>query len=322
MKPYGSSSDVTLDWAEGSSENNFELTVNDIDVSLGDWFWVDGTGIGGYISDRKVTVSGGVSASTWSGPTWAGMLSDKILTPDAGKDYLTFTGDASTVVQQLVNRAKLNSVYTVKAGESNPQISYTFQDPRFPDAYTALASMLASVGMKPVVVCSDNRILLSPEPVTTVSNTVNSDLVDFTVETANRRTNHLIGLGKGDLKNRVVVHWYADKDGNVSQKQSLFGADEVTEVYEYSNADTEQLNKKTREKLVQAQSGGSVDVDLDENTAPAVTVGDRVVASDMQSGVTVTAKVTKRISKIINGVMTITYEVGDASSRSVRKNDH
>lgn len=316
LKPYGSSNDVTLDWAEGASENNFEITVNDLTPSLGDWFWIDNTGIGGHISDRKVTVSGGVSASIWSGPTWTGILADKILIPDAGKDYLTFTGDASTVVQQLVNRASLNSVFTVKTGESNPQVSYTFQNPRLPDAYTALTGMLASVGMKPVFTCSDNRILLSPEPVATVSNTVDSDLVDFTVETANRRPNHIIGLGKGELKDRVVVHWYADKDGNVSQKQSLFEADEVTETYEYSNADADELNQKTRDKLMEAQSGGSVDVDLDEDTAPAVTVGDSVVASDVQSGVAVTANVTKRISKISNGVLTTTYEVGDASSRT------
>lgn len=315
LKPYGSSSDVTLDWAEGASENDFELSVNDLTPTIGDWFWIDGTGIGGHISDRKVTVSGGVSASTWSGPTWTGMLSDKILTPDSGKDYITLTGDVSTVVQQLVNRSKLNGVLTVKAGESNPHISYTFQDPRFPDAYTALTRLLASVGMKPVFTCSDNRILLSPEHVNTVSNAVNSDIVDFTVETANRRTNHLIGLGKGDLKNRVIAHWYADKDGNVSQKQSLFGADEVTETYECSNADTDELNQKTRDKLVQAQSGGSVDVDLDDGTDIAIKVGDRVVAADMQSGVSVAAKVTKRIAKISNGVLTITYEVGDASSR-------
>ena len=55
--------------------------------------------------------------------------------------------------------------------------------------------------------------------------------------------NHLICLGLGELKNRTVIHLYADANGVISRTQTQFGSDEVTNVYDYAGAETENLIK-------------------------------------------------------------------------------
>lgn len=320
MKPLGTPSDVTLDWAAGDSENDFELSAStDVPVQVGDYFWIDGTDIGGYISDRKVDVAGSDSTTVWSGVAWTGLLASKILQPDKGQDYLVASGSLSSVLQNLVNRAGLGGVFTVKAGEKNPTVTrYTFADPRYPDAYMAMTSLLKSCGMRLDITCSDNKVYLSGENVKTVTGTIDSDLVDFSAETNNRRVNHLIGLGKGDLKARTVTHWYADAKGNVSQKQTLTGVNEVVETYEYSNAELAELNDKTRDKLKEYQTDGKVEVTVDSGSGVNLMLGDIVTASDRNTGIAVSATVNKRVAKIDNGLLTVTYEVGDTSSGSTR----
>lgn len=62
LTPHASVSQVTLDWACGTDENDFELTIDDPDapeIEHGWYFWLDGSDVGGRIIDRRVTVSGG-----------------------------------------------------------------------------------------------------------------------------------------------------------------------------------------------------------------------------------------------------------------------
>ena len=51
-------------------------------------------------------------------------------------------------------------------------------------------------------------------------------------------TNHVICLGKGDLRDRKVIHLYQDAKGNVSKTQSYFGIQEVTEIYDNANTES------------------------------------------------------------------------------------
>ena len=111
-----------------------------------------------------------------------------------------------------------------------------------------------------------------------------------------------------DLEARVVVHWYADAKGNVSQTQSLRGVDEITQVYDYSNAETAELNQKTCEKLQDLQSEGEVKVAVHEDSGIVFDVGDTVTARDNLTGITVNATISKKIVKVSGGVMSVDYE--------------
>ena len=107
---------------------------------------------------------------------------------------------------------------------------------------------------------------------------------------------------------RVVVHWYADAKGNVSQSQSLKGVDEITQVYDYSNAETAELNQKTREKLQELQSEGDVKVTVRDDANVVFDVGDTVTARDNLTSITVNASITKKIVKVSGGVLSVDYE--------------
>ena len=313
LTPHANVSQVTLDWACGTDENDFELTIEDPsapEIERGWYFWIDGSDVGGRIVDRRVTVSGGVSTATWIGQSWTGMLAAKILQPDANQDYLTVSGKLPDILKNLLKRIGLDSVFTVDSSDASTLSNWMFQNPRYVDAYTGLRTLLASCGRRLDFKTSGNKILLGIVPVQTITNTIDSDLVDFKAETNRRAVNHLIGLGSQELKNRLVVNYFADATGVVSQTQTLVGADEVCATYDYSNADLGTLQSETKKHLQELQTGGSVEVTLSDEVGDGLRVDDKIVATDQASGVNVTAVVTKRIVKIDSGILTSTFEVG------------
>lgn len=313
LTPRASVSQVMLDWACGTDENDFELTIDDLDapeIERGWYFWLDGSDVGGRIIDRRVSVAGGTSTTTWIGQSWTGMLAAKILQPDANQDYLTVSGKLPDILKNLLKRIGLDTVFTVDSSDASTLSNWMFQNPRYVDAYTGLRTLLASCGRRLDFKASGNKILLGIVPVQTIENTIDSDLVDFKAETNRRAVNHLIGLGSQELKNRLVVNYFADATGVVSQTQTLVGADEVCATYDYSNADLGTLQSETKKHLQELQTGGSVEVTLSDEVGDGLRVDDKIVATDQASGVNVTAVVTKRIVKIDSGILTSTFEVG------------
>lgn len=313
LTPRASVSQVTLDWACGTDENDFELTIDDPDapeIERGWYFWLDGSDVGGRIVDRRVTVSGGVSTATWIGQSWTGMLAAKILQPDANQDYLTVSGKLPDILKTLLKRISLDSVFTVDSSDASTLSNWMFRNPRYVDAYTGFRNLLASCGRRLDFQAKDNHILLGITPVGIIDNTIDSDLVDFKAETNRRAVNHLIGLGSQELKNRLVVNYFADATGAVSQTQTLVGADEVCATYDYSNADLSTLQSETQKHLQELQTGGSVEVTLSDEVGDGLRVDDKIIATDQASGVNVTAVVTKRIVKIDSGILASTFEVG------------
>lgn len=313
LTPHASVSQVTLDWACGTDENDFELTIDDPDapeIERGWYFWLDGSDVGGRIIDRRVTVSGGVSTATWIGQSWTGMLAAKILQPDANQDYLTVSGKLPDILKSLLKRIGLDSVFTVDSSDASTLSNWMFRNPRYVDAYTGFRNLLASCGRRLDFQTKDNHILLGITPVGIIDNTIDSDLVDFKAETNRRAVNHLIGLGSQELKNRLVVNYFADATGAVSQTQTLVGADEICATYDYSNADLSTLQSETQKHLQELQTGGSVEVTLSDEVGDGLRVDDKIIATDQASGVNVTAVVTKRIVKIDSGILASTFEVG------------
>lgn len=313
LTPHASVSQVTLDWACGTDENDFELTIDDPDapeIERGWYFWLDGSDVGGRIVDRRVSVAGGTSTTIWIGQSWTGMLAAKILQPDANQDYLTVSGKLPDILKNLLKRIGLDTVFTVDSSDASTLSNWMFQNPRYVDAYTGLRTLLASCGRRLDFKASGNKILLGIVPVQTIANTIDSNLVDFKAETNRRAVNHLIGLGSQDLKNRLVVNCFADAKGAVSDKQTFSGVDEVCAIYDYSNADYDALKSETKKHLQELQTGGSVEVTLSDEVGDGLRVDDKIVATDQASGVNVTAMVTKRIVKIDSGILTSTFEVG------------
>ena len=300
--------DYKLDAAWGADENDFELTVDRL-IDAGSYVYFDGSECGGIVDALKDNLKRGESTLTYSGRTWHGMLADKILEPDKGKDYLTVSGTASTVIGSLISRVGLDGVFdAVDSPTAGAQTIKSYQFDRYVDAYSGLRKMCAASGLKLRLAYASGKVRVWAEPAAHYGDSIDSDLIDFDATRTWRKPNHLIGLGKGDLAARVVVHWYADAKGNVSQTQSLRGVDEITQVYDYSNAETAELNTKTKEKLQDLQSEGDVKVTVRDDANVVFDVGDTVTARDNLTGITVNATISKKIVKVSDGVLSVDYE--------------
>ena len=309
--PFHAVSDCVFDCAWGSGENDFELTLYDGTV-LPDrgLVYVDGTEVGGIVDHMKDELSDGVSVVTYSGRSWHGILAGKVLQPDSGQDYLKVSGPVNQVLSNLLARIGLADVFKVRA-DSTKTIP-TFQFDRYCTAYDGIRRMLAANDLKLMFQEVDGTVWMYAKPIVDHNDTVDSDLVDFSITKDYRRTNHMIGLGKGDLRNRLVVHYYADGSGKVSNTRTFGGRDEIAAVYDYSSTEKDELDKQTKKQLQDLQGAGAVDVTVHDGLS--LDVGDRVAGCDHVTGLTVTAIVLKKIVKLSGGLLSVSYEVGDAAS--------
>lgn len=313
MDAYAMVDDFDLDMAFGG-ENDFELSIP-LDMpqpTPGGVVAVAGTEYGGIVDRVGLEVKGGSRKVKYNGRTWHGVLEGKVIEPDRGRSHLTVEGDANKVIATMLDRMGLLGTFTVPAGESGLGIKYTFE--RYVDGYTGLRAMLASSGAVLGMRLDGDAVVLSAERRRTFDGEVYPELVDFSLTRDDRPVNHLVGLGSGQLEERVVCHWYADVHGRVSQSQSLFGVDERAAVYDYNNADAEELSAATRDKLVEMQSTGTVSVDVCEGLDARI--GDIVVGVDAETSTRVAAEVVKKILNVDGGVPVVDCEVGTASATS------
>lgn len=289
--PSGSYASWTLDLAYGSGENDFDLQCPAC-LEPGCRWWVDGTGWGGIVDDVKTSVTGGEGELTYHGRDWHGLLASKILEPDKGKDYLTMSGTIGTLLRTVISRIGLQDILTVTEGTSK---TARWQFDRYCDAWSGLSKMLRASGLRLRITAAQNGVTVDAPPITAAGDLIDSDLIDFDATLASHPVNHLICLGKGELKDRIVVHWYADHKGALSHTQTIKGADERASVYELSNADVAELETKGKTKLQELRDTGSIDVDVTDGID--LDVGDTVTGRDNTTGIKVTAEITKKSSK-------------------------
>lgn len=298
----GTKNDFTLTFPRSSSMSRI--------IGKNSLVYLDGTEYGGIVRTMDSKLASRESMVSWTGKTLQGELDEHVLSPDTGQDYLTVDGPAKTVLEDLLNRMGITDLFHVALDCTTRKITYQFE--RYVNGYAGICKMLEASSLKLHANCNQTGFYLSVLPIETIGD-LDSDKIDFESTQDHGSINHLIGLGEGELKNRAVTHWYADKDGNVSQTQTLFGLEEIAATYDYSSSNLEDLKTETEKKLKELQTKGSVDVTL-RDTTRNYDIGDVVSAKDMVTGTTVTSKVNRKIAKLDNGIFSISYEVGEASS--------
>lgn len=300
----------SADFAWGSDENDFELVFSDGPnrPQFVQWGYVYyyGTEWGGMLT--HVTSEDG--KVRWKGPTWAGMLQHKVLVPDAGKSHLTVSGEANVVLAQLIERIGLASCMSASPDSSGISIG-RYQFDLYEDAYDGIIEMLDSVGAKLRIRHDGERAVLSALPAKDWSSDeeFDSDLVDVFVDVDGQPVNHLVGRGGGEEEERIAVELYMDADGNVSETQTLKGALESAEYYDYTNADRDKLVEDGTKRLkgYWGQSR-SVSVRLSASN-DRYDVGDTVGGTDSRTGISATARVSKKVLSVDSyGTATVSYE--------------
>ena len=146
------------------------------------------------------------------------------------------------------------------------------------------------------------------------SNEYNQDNLNFSICKSYADINHLICLGQGELKDRTVVHLYADKNGNISNKQSLFGEDEITSVYENVNAeDITVLKDEGIKKLEELKSRDNFEVTIPDME---MQIGDIIGGIEVETGTYVAKPISNIIAKISDDKVEMEYKVGEDNTSS------
>lgn len=310
-------SNATLDLEYGGDEsdqaNTFEVSIDrNSKIRLEDkaLVYIEGTEYGGKITG--IGTNTGEDVITYKGMTWHGLLNAHVLGPDSGKDYLVLSGEAHTVIRSLIERMNLQDIFTAPMTSSGININYQV---RYEYGYFAILAMLTASSAKLKMTYDNGMVVLSAEAIEDYSETNELDTtqIELEIDKDYLPVNHLVCLGEGELKNRIVLHFYADANGNVSTTQSLFGADENTLIYDYTNADSNELSEKGQEKLKELQNCDTVKVDIPEGRV--LDIGDLVGAIDPITGIYVATEVTyKTVTISSNGLVSIAYKVGDTSA--------
>lgn len=248
-------SDYELDEAFGKSENNFSLKISLSEHCMepGCVIYAENTEYGGIIDTLNPNTKD--STLTYKGRTWHGILNSKVLEPNTGEDYLILSGEANSVLKEIITRLKLNDVFSVSEEDSGIEIIH-YQCSRYPCAYDEIRKMLYEFMGKLTINCQMKTVLLSVSSLYDYSADEEWDAnqLDFTIEKNYHPVNHLICLGSGDLKDRHVIHLFTDENGGIQpysfydnpyqdadyildkRNQILKEQEEVVEVYDYGNA--------------------------------------------------------------------------------------
>lgn len=307
--------DYEFDLAFGADENNFECRVQAAShcCAAGFYLYFEGTEYGGIIDNiESDTTTGEV---VYSGRTWHGILNSKVISPDSGEAYLFVSGEANSAIGALLDRMDLSSLFEVSTEDSNLSIE-NYRMNRYITGYDGIIKMLDSVDAKLRVSFRGGMVTLSAVARHDYSKDeeFDSDQVGMKIKRYHKPVNHLICLGGGELADRLVVHLYADAEGNISQTQTLTGLDEVVAKYEYSSITEEaELIGEGTSKLKSLLAADEVSVDFDADS-DVYDVGDIVGAYDNITGLYISTEIKKKIVTIKNGQVTVSLTPDSAQS--------
>lgn len=159
---------------------------------------------------------------------------------------------------------------------------------------------------------------LSAVPVQDLSDSLEysqDNKVSFLTKDVGNGINHLICLGRGELKDREVLHLYADASGNISETQSLFGEEERAATYDYGSVEsTEELRKGGEERLRELMSYKEFSMTVEESTAD---IGDIVGGREFTTGFLIKQPITQKILRAGNDSWDVEFKVGGSQKNTL-----
>lgn len=300
------------DFEIGDKENSFLITCNRAEwenVPDNARIYIPGTEYGGIY--KRLESDTRYNAVAVGGYTWRGMLQNKVICPPSGQDYATDSGELNQILARRVSEA-LPGLFVGSEKSTGVTVSYRYG--RYVTLYEGLKEMLRSAGYKMRIQYDQEqcKVVVDAVPIVDYSAQIeySSDMnANYSMVINKMGVNHLICLGNGELKDRTVIHLYADVNGVISQTQTQFGADEVTDVYDYAGAEADNLIESGTDQMKANASKNEFAIDLE--SAQDVAVGDIVGCRDYITGNTMTAPITTKVIKWKSGIETVEYQLSD-----------
>lgn len=317
LSAVGFISFVGFDTSIGDSGNQVQLKLHSsqkTELAKGSLIWSPGTEYGGIIQDIQSKLeTDGQRYVYYSGPSWSGRLSQRIVCPPTGKDHYTLEGEANEALNTLMEYLGLD--YLFQAPEGNSGITLNTDLDRFADGYSALRKAAAKNDCR-LSIAYDNAakkvIILFVKRETHGNYTSDNSPISVTVGSP---VNHLVCAGTGELQNRVVVHLYIDNNGNVSQAPYFTRADEITALYENTNADKDKLIEEGTKKLLEYQEVNQVEISVEDGSEDLYQLDDVIVGFDPVTGIKASSTIAKKVVSVdAQGFESYRYEAADVGS--------
>ena len=285
--------DADFDVGSGTDAKN-DFVLKGIIPDIVGGVYVPGTEFGGVLEYLQM---GNMSdVVTRKGYTWRGLLSKGVITPPTGSDYKIVSGDANAVLAGLLS-GFMGGLFHVPAEASGITID-NYKFPLYCDYLEGITGMLREYGGKLLISAdkpaASNGIIITAQAAkrVTIGDKYSSDYpVNLTYTDDGMGINHLICLGPGELQNRTRVDLYVQEDGTIGTTQFYTGFKERTELYNYSNSESESnLITYGKRRLMERMSKRSLtlnnaDVDGD--------IGDLVYG--YMNGIGTTALISRKI---------------------------
>lgn len=302
---------------EDDSINDFEVEFQregwSGEIQIGCRMFSPNTEYGGIVKEMGTSTSAG--SITVKGYTWRGMMTKKIIEPAAGQDYATKTGEVNNIIKEMVEEEFPGLFYGVDKSTGVSVTGYRFE--RYCSMHAGLVKMLKSVGHKLSIKYLQGEgvetgyVEVSAVPIADYSSEyeVSSDTgMNFTTNDNQRGINHLICLGKGELKDRLVLHLYVDKNNNVGKTQYYKGTDEIAEVFDSNGSEMADLEKNGTEKLEGLKNKEEYNMTMEELEGD-MDIGDIVGGRDYITGIVMKKPIGRKIWTIAAGVEKIEYKL-------------
>lgn len=309
--------DAEIDIAIGADENDYEIKVRRDqwreEYTFGNVFYIKDTEYGGIIGE--VDTSTAEDTISLLGRTWRGMLDKKIICPPHGQDYKKVSGELNSVLNSLITE-QFDDYFVVSQDDTGVSLT-NYQFDRYCTLLAGITKMLQSVGYRlRIRYVQQERgqpgyVELSSVPIIDYSEQIElsqDSQLNFTFKNCRNGVNHLICLGKGELQDRQVIDLYVQEDGSIGTEPYYTGIEEIAATYEDTSSETDELEEKGREKLLELMNSTSFSMDV-ESLNMDVEIGDIIGGRDYLTGLYAKKPIVKKIYRVEDGKTSLEYGI-------------
>ena len=308
--------DAEIDIAIGE-ENDYEIKIPRdewrSEYTFGNAFYIKDTEYGGVIGE--VDTSTAEDTISLLGRTWRGMLDKKIIRPPTGQDYKKVSGELNVVLGELITE-QFDDYFVVSQDDTGVSLT-NYQFDRYCTLLSGINKMLKSVGYRlKIRYVQQERgqpgyVELSSAPIVDYSEQIElsqDSQLNFEFKNCRNGVNHLICLGKGELQDRQVIDLYVQEDGSIGSEPYYTGVQEIAATYEDTSSETDELEEKGREKLLELMNNTSFSMDV-ESLNMDVEIGDIIGGRDYLTGLYAKKPIVKKIYRVEDGESSLEYGI-------------
>ena len=282
------------------------------ELTFSSLIYIPGTEYGGIIGEVLTDTT--LDYVELKGLSWRGRLAKKIIEPPAGSDYKTVSGELHTVMKSLIE-PEFDGFFVVSAEDTGVTVS-NYQFDRYCTLLDGLNKMLKSKGYRLKLSFRREQnepgyLYVEAVPITDFSDRIELSRdckLNYTMDDKRDGVNHLIVTGKGELQDRNILHLYVQENGEIGTEQYYTGIREITEVYENTSTETEELMSAAEDRLRSLAGKKTFKMDV-AKLGMDVDIGDIVGGRDYLTGMYMAKQVENIVYEIINDVESKTYKL-------------